>query len=109
MASEGPVVVALDTTITPELRAEGLAREVISKVQQARKDAGLEVEDRIALGLWAGSEELQQAIAAWQPLIAAETLALRVDILPERGDLAELDAAGEKLAVIVRKLAGNQA
>jgi len=108
VASEGPVVVALDTTITPELRAEGWAREVISKVQQARKDAGLEVEDRIALGLWAGSAELRQAIAAWRDLIAAETLAQRVDVLAERGDLAQLDAAGEQLAVIVRKLGVNQ-
>ena len=104
VASEGPVVVALDTTITSELLAEGLARDVISKVQQARKDAGLEVEDRIVLGLWPGSELLKGAIEAWRDTVAAETLALRVELLPARGDLAEVDASGEKLSIVLRKV-----
>ena len=46
---EGGFVVALDATVTPELRAEGVARELVSRVQRLRKEAGLQVSDRIRL------------------------------------------------------------
>jgi isoleucyl-tRNA synthetase len=104
VASEGTLTVALDTTITPELRAEGLAREVVSKVQNARKDTGLQVEDRIALGIWSGSEALTQAIDTWREYVMGETLAVRLELLPEPGDLAVTDAGGEPVAVVVRKV-----
>ncbi len=71
--------VTLDKTITPELRREGLAREVIRHVQAARKNAGLNVDDRIALSLTTGNEELAKAIAEYSESIAAETLARAVD------------------------------
>ncbi|MFN5583579.1 isoleucine--tRNA ligase [Gemmatimonas sp.] len=69
--------VALDPTITPELRAEGLAREVISRVQRLRKESQLEVSDRIALAV-AGDEELESAVAAHRSRIAEEVLAVRL-------------------------------
>lgn len=67
--------VTLDKTITPELRREGLAREVVRYVQAARKDAGLNVDDRIKLSLTTEDEELQQAIEEHKEVIRAETLA----------------------------------
>ncbi len=67
--------VTLDKTITPELRREGMAREVIRHVQSARKAAGLNVDDRITLGLVVEDEELQKAITEYADSIAAETLA----------------------------------
>jgi len=67
--------VVLDKTITPELRREGLAREVIRHVQAARKNAGLNVDDRITLSIVSSDDELSQAITEHEQAIAAETLA----------------------------------
>jgi isoleucyl-tRNA synthetase len=66
--------IVLDTHVTPDLEAEGLARDVVRAVQQARKDAGLEVSDRIALTLAADAAALA-AIETHREFIAAETLA----------------------------------
>jgi isoleucyl-tRNA synthetase len=70
--------VALDTEITPELRVEGAARDVIRHVQELRKQAGLEVADRIALTYPAGDAEVAQAFAAHGQRIAGEVLASSV-------------------------------
>jgi isoleucyl-tRNA synthetase len=70
-------VVVLDTTVTPELAAEGLARDVIRVVQQARRDAGLDVSDRIALTIGA-SEAVVDAVRTHRDFVAAETLATSI-------------------------------
>jgi isoleucyl-tRNA synthetase len=70
--------VVLDTAVTPELAREGLARDLVRAVQQARKDAGLEVSDRIVLEV-AGDPEVADALAAHRDLVAGETLATRVE------------------------------
>jgi len=74
----GEYVVDLNKTITPELRREGLAREIIRYSQAARKNAGLNVDDRIKLGLTASDEELAASINEFKSLIATETLANEV-------------------------------
>lgn len=66
---------AIDTELTPELRREGLMREVIRHVQSARKTAGLNVDDHIKLGLATEDKDLQKAIDEHEKTIAAETLA----------------------------------
>jgi isoleucyl-tRNA synthetase len=66
--------VVLDAEVTPELAREGLARDIVRAVQQARKDAGLEVSDRISLTV-TGSEAVLDATIAHRDLIVAETLA----------------------------------
>jgi len=71
--SDLPIV--LDKTITPELRREGLAREVVRYVQAGRKEAGLNVDDRIQLSLETEDAELQQAIQEYAETIITETLA----------------------------------
>jgi isoleucyl-tRNA synthetase len=69
--------VVLDTALTPELEAEGLARDVIRAVQEARRSAGLDVSDRIALSVAFGSTEERERIAPFERMIADETLATR--------------------------------
>jgi isoleucyl-tRNA synthetase len=74
----GAGVVVLDTAVTPSLAAEGLARDVIRVVQQARRDAGLDVSDRIALTL-AASDAVTGAVATHRDFVAAETLATSME------------------------------
>jgi len=81
---DGGYGVALDPTITPELRSEGLAREVISRVQRLRKEAQLDVSDRIAVAV-AGDGELESAVAAHRSRIADEVLAVRFVLGDEPG------------------------
>jgi isoleucyl-tRNA synthetase len=67
-------VVAIDETITPELKREGLMREVIRHVQAARKQAGLSVDDHIQLSLKTDDQTLDEAIREHQDTIMTETL-----------------------------------
>ena len=92
-------LIALDTRVTPELAAEGTARDVVRIVQQARRDAGLAVSDRIRLTIGAESA-LAEAIRAHAAFVAAETLAVQLDVRP----LAEVDADPHPLADTVLKL-----
>ncbi|GAB49713.1 isoleucine--tRNA ligase [Mobilicoccus pelagius] len=82
--------VVLDTEVTPELASEGLARDVVRAVQQARRDAGLEVSDRISLTVL-GDQAVWEATVAHQGLIVGETLATQfgsaadLTLLPGQG------------------------
>ncbi|HEX6844978.1 MAG TPA: DUF5915 domain-containing protein, partial [Actinomycetota bacterium] len=77
VASEAGITVALELEVTPALRTEGLARELIRAVQDARRSAGLDVGDRIALAIETEGV-LADALAAHTDLIGAETLAVSV-------------------------------
>jgi len=83
VATDAGETVAIDTTITPELRREGLAREVIRLVQDARKIDGLDVTDRISLRWSADDPDLAAALTEHAGLIAREVLA--VDFQPSAG------------------------
>jgi isoleucyl-tRNA synthetase len=74
VATEGGLTVALDITITEELKAEGIARELINRVQNLRKDSGLEVTDRITLKVET-SEAIREAIKANMEYVCNEVLA----------------------------------
>jgi isoleucyl-tRNA synthetase len=74
-------LVVLDTAVTPELAAEGLARDVVRVVQQARREAGLDVSDRITVTLDA-SDEVLDAVRAYQDFLAGEVLATTVTYAP---------------------------
>jgi isoleucyl-tRNA synthetase len=97
----GGFFAAIDPSVTPELRMEGLARELISRVQRMRKEAGLAVSDRIRLTL-SGTDEIRAVVAAHGDRIASDVLATELavrDELPDRQDARqELDLDG----VVVR-------
>jgi isoleucyl-tRNA synthetase len=96
----GTHAVALNLELDDELRREGLAREVVHAVQSARKNAGLDVEDRISLTL-AGDEELLAAAREHQDYVAGETLATSLDFDGAGGDeRTEID--GRALLISVR-------
>ena len=76
----------LDTAVTPELEAEGVARDLVRSVQQARRDAGLDVSDRIALTV-AGPADVLAAARAHEALLTGETLATSL-VLEEASELA---------------------
>jgi len=75
----GGYFAAIDPVITPELRAEGLAREIVSRIQRMRKEAGLAVSDRIVLWI-AGPSAIEEAIRSHAEWIAEEVLAREVNV-----------------------------
>jgi isoleucyl-tRNA synthetase len=85
---EGTHAVALDLTVTDELKREGLAREIVHAVQNTRKDTGLAVEDRIDLQL-GGDDELMAVATEHEQYLAAETLATSVEIGVVENDSGE--------------------
>jgi isoleucyl-tRNA synthetase len=96
----GTHAVALNLELDDELRREGLAREVVHAVQGARKDAGLNVEDRIALSL-AGDDELLEAARAHEDYVARETLATSVSYDGAVGPAADIE--GRELRISVER------
>ena len=82
VANEGSLTVALDLTITPELRAEGLAREVVKRIQTFRKESGFEITDRIAITVPAQSP-LAEAVETFKDYIASQVLADKVTLTEE--------------------------
>jgi isoleucyl-tRNA synthetase len=100
-------LVVLDTAITPALAAEGTARDVVRVVQQARRDAGLDVADRIALTL-DGPAAVLDAVRAHEPFVAGEVLAVSVTYAPVpeptlRGTIAAPDGKSAELAALVTR------
>ena len=80
--SEGGVVLALDTVLDDELLAEGMARELVNRIQRLRRDVGLELDDRIRLGIF-GAPEVASAAEAHREYIASEVLAVEVEVAPQ--------------------------
>jgi isoleucyl-tRNA synthetase len=101
--TDGRLVVFLDTELDDDLRAEGLAREVVTRVNSLRKDAGLAVEQRIVLRLAGEGPLVERALADFRELIAEETLAVGYEagpaaLGPDEGEAVEL-AEGARLRV----------
>ncbi len=99
-ASQG-VFVILDTTVTPELIGEGLARELISKVQQMRKALDLDMMDHIEISV-NGDADVQNMIGSYREYITGETLA--DEILMSDAELEKVSLNGHDTGIAIRKL-----
>jgi isoleucyl-tRNA synthetase len=95
---EGSHAVALELALDDDLIREGLAREVVHAIQGARKDAGLDVSDRIALGL-GGDEELLAAARAHEAYVTGEVLATSVDYGGGNGHEARIEGRALHISV----------
>jgi isoleucyl-tRNA synthetase len=105
MASEGDVMVMLDTDITPELAAEGMAREIVRRLQMMRRSAGFEIADHITV-YYQGDEYIKRVMADFSDYIRQETLSEQlVDEVPPGGAFQEnFKLEGHELSVGVKKL-----
>ena len=104
VASEGKLTVALDVTVTEELRKEGLARELVNRIQNIRKDSGFEVTDRIRVEI-EKKEMLEGAIESYGEFIGVQTLALSVTLSesPSGDFVVDSDIDDEPLKIAVTK------
>ncbi len=102
VASEGKLTVALDITVTEELRREGVARELVNRIQNIRKEAGFEVTDKICVEVEA-SPEVEASLAVYADYVGQQTLAVEVKASAEPAGAvvvaSELDDAPLRIAV----------
>ena len=101
-ASAQPSVV-YDLTITPELKREGLMREIIRHVQSARKKAGLQVDDRIELGITSSDTEITQAVDMFADTIKSETLAVKLGSAADDMFKQEVKVDGKDAVIFLKK------
>lgn len=104
VANEGNVTVALDITLTPELKAEGMARELVNRIQNLRKAMGLEITDRINVIL-SRTPETEQALTSFRNYIATQVLADSLELSDTLADNAtDLDIDGLIVKALVNKV-----
>ena len=101
-ASAQPSVV-YDLTITPELKREGLMREVVRHVQSARKKAGLQVDDRIELGITSSDSEITQSVDIFADAIKAETLAIKLGSAADDMEKYDVKVDGKPVEIYLKK------
>ncbi len=103
VANEGALTVALDVTITEDLRKEGVARELVNRIQNARKDTGLEVTDKIKLTVL-NFENLQQSIKDNKDYIMSETLTKELVFVDELKNGIEIEFDTIKSKILIQKM-----
>lgn len=103
VANEGRLTVALDITVTEELRKEGLARELVNRIQNLRKSNGLDITDKITVTVLS-SDEMDEAIKEYNEYIANQVLAVSVEITDHAiSDATVLDFEDFNLSVRIEK------
>ena len=95
--------VVYDLTITPELKREGLMREIIRHVQSARKQAGLQIDDRILLSISSDDSEISQAIDAFADVIKSETLAVELNSAADESEKYDAKIEGKLVEISLKK------
>ena len=103
VANEGRLTVALDITVTEDLRKEGLARELVNRIQNLRKSSGFDITDKIHVSILS-CEEMDEAIHDYKDYIANQVLAESIEIMDNAiSDATELDFEDFKLSVKIEK------
>ena len=103
VANEGALTVALDVTISEALKEEGIARELVNRIQNARKDSGFEVTDKIKLTVLK-FENLEQSIKTNQDYIMSETLTKELVFADELSEGTEVEFDGIKSKIVIQKM-----
>ena len=88
VATDGPLTLALDITVTDDLRKEGTARELINRIQNLRKESDFDVTDKIAVKIFADGqdfEEIEGSLGSFRDYVASQTLATEVTVAPLSG------------------------
>ena len=101
VASEGKITVALDVTVSDDLKMEGIARELVNRIQNIRKDKGMEVQDKISIQIEKVSDIISRSILKFENYICTETQALSMKLVEELadGEILEMDEANVKVLV----------
>ena len=95
--------VVYDLTITPELKREGLMREIVRHVQSARKQAGLQIDDRIILSISSDDSEISQAVGAFADVIKSETLAVELNSAADESEKYDAKIEGKLVEISLKK------
>ena len=108
VANEGNLTVALDIVITRELRLEGIARELINRIQNIRKESGLEITDRIKVEM-THTDKTEEALQMWGDYIKTQVLADAIDSVEgfADGTIVEIDEYQEGAEVKVNEIELN--
>lgn len=103
VANANGITVALDITITPELRNEGIARELVNRIQNIRKDSGFEVTDKIWVRIEAGNDILKAAVEGNADYIKSETLTETIDFSDSVPSGTEIEFDDIKTKILISK------
>ena len=102
VANEGTLTIALDVTVTEHLRREGVARELINRIQNIRKDNGYEITDKIVVKIEA-LDQINDAVKDFSQYIAQQTLATEISVVDKLDNPIELDFDDYKVNIFVSK------
>lgn len=103
VASDAEITVALDIVLTDELEKEGFARDVVSRVQNIRKDLDFDVQDKIKISVAKNTEFIESALQANKEYVCEETQALQLDIVETISEGTELEIDEHKMIVKIEK------
>ncbi|MGX8708519.1 MAG: DUF5915 domain-containing protein, partial [Bacteroidales bacterium] len=103
VASQGALTIALDVELTPELRQEGMARELVNRIQNLRKASDFSVTDRIEVVI-AQDKALQEALERFGPYVCAQTLARSIRFEDKPEGAVEVEWEDGTLAIAVARL-----
>ena len=104
-ADEQGIQIAISTKLTPELEQEGMARDFVRQIQQLRKEADLEIEDRIIVTYDSqGAAEIEQAVSNWTDYILGETLGDQLNQSQSLTDGKEVTIGNAKALITIQKV-----